>query len=30
MGQLFDRTVNSIKKVKTLDGEEWSLMRRLL
>lgn len=26
IGQLFDRTVNSIKKVKTLDSEEWSLI----
>ena len=26
IGQLFDRTVNSIKKVKTLDSEEWALI----
>ena len=26
IGQLFDRTVNSIKKVKTIDSEEWSLI----
>lgn len=26
IGQLFDRTVNSIKKIKTLDSEEWSLI----
>lgn len=26
IGQLFDRTVNSIKKIKTVDSEEWSLI----
>lgn len=26
IGQLFDRTVNSIKKIKALDSEEWSLI----
>lgn len=26
IGQLFDRTVNSIKKIKDLDSEEWSLI----
>lgn len=26
IGQLFDRTVNSIKKIKTIDSEEWSLI----
>lgn len=26
MGQLFDRTVNSIKKIKTIDSEEWTLI----
>lgn len=26
IGQLFDRTVNSIKKIKTLDSEEWTLI----
>lgn len=26
IGQLFDRTVNSIKKIKSLDSEEWSLI----
>lgn len=26
IGQLFDRTVNSIKKIKTLDSEEWALI----
>ena len=26
MGQLFDRTVNSIKKIKKLDSEEWALI----
>lgn len=26
IGQLFDRTVNSIKRVKTLDSEEWTLI----
>lgn len=26
IGQLFDRTVNSIKKIKTLDSEEWNLI----
>lgn len=26
IGQLFDRTVNSIKKIKTADSEEWSLI----
>lgn len=26
MGQLFDRTVNSIKKIKTSDSEEWALI----
>lgn len=27
IGQLFDRTVNSIKKIKTTDSEEWELLR---
>ena len=26
IGQLFDRTVNSIKKIKDIDSEEWSLI----
>ena len=26
IGQLFDRTVNGIKRVKTIDSEEWSLL----
>ena len=26
IGRLFDRTVNSIKKIKTLDSEEWDLI----
>lgn len=26
IGQLFDRTVNSIKKVKSIDSEEWSII----
>ena len=26
MGELFDRTVNSIKKIKSIDSEEWSLI----
>ncbi len=26
IGRLFDRTVNSIKKIKTLDSEEWTLI----
>ena len=26
IGQLFDRTVNSIKKIKAIDSEEWSLI----
>lgn len=26
IGQLFDRTVNSIKKIKSLDSEEWTLI----
>lgn len=26
IGQLFDRTVNSIKKIKTIDSEEWTLI----
>lgn len=26
IGQLFDRTVNSIKKIKTIDSEEWVLI----
>lgn len=26
MGQLFDKTVNSIKKIKTSDSEEWALI----
>lgn len=26
VGQLFDRTVNSIKKIKTLDSEEWGII----
>ena len=27
IGQLFDRTVNSIKKIKTLDSEEWYIIK---
>ncbi len=27
IGQLYDRTVNSIKKIKTIDSEEWSLIK---
>lgn len=27
IGQLFDRTVNSIKKIKTLDSEEWPFIK---
>lgn len=27
IAQLFDRTVNSIKKIKTLDSEEWEVIR---
>lgn len=27
IGQLFDRTVNSIKKIKTLDSEEWPIIK---
>ncbi|MBC2857246.1 HNH endonuclease [Cetobacterium sp. 2A] len=27
IGQLFDRTVNSIKKIKTLDSEEWLFIK---
>lgn len=30
IGQLFDRTVNSIKKIKTVDSEEWSLIENLI
>lgn len=30
IGQLFDRTVNSIKKIKSLDSEEWSLIENLI
>lgn len=26
IGQLFDRTVNSIKKIKSIDSEEWSMI----
>lgn len=26
VAQLFDRTVNSIKKIKTIDSEEWNLI----
>lgn len=26
VGQLFDRTVNSIKKIKTIDSEEWGII----
>lgn len=26
IGQLFDRTVNSIKKIKTIDSEEWTMI----
>ena len=26
IGQLFDRTVNSIKKIKTIDSEEWTII----
>lgn len=27
VGELFDRTINSIKKIKDLDSEEWALIR---
>ena len=27
ISQLFDRTVNSIKKIKTTDSDEWDLIR---
>ncbi len=30
IGQLFDRTVNSIKKIKDLDSEEWALIGDLI
>lgn len=30
IGQLFDRTVNSIKKIKTLDSEEWGLIKNFM
>ncbi len=30
IAQLFDRTVNSIKKVKTIDSEEWELIREYI
>ena len=30
IGQLFDRTINSIKKVKTLDSEEWDLIKNFM
>lgn len=30
IGQLFDRTVNSIKKVKTLDSDEWVIIGDLI
>ena len=28
--QLFDRTVNSIKKIKTIDSEEWNLIKEVI
>lgn len=28
--QLFDRTVNSIKKIKTIDSEEWNLIKEFI
>ena len=30
VGQLFDRTVNSIKKIKTLDSEEWGIIAKFI
>lgn len=30
IGQLFDRTVNSIKKIKTIDSEEWGTIGRVI
>ena len=30
MAQLFDRTVNSIKKIKTIDSEEWDVIRNFI
>lgn len=30
IGQLFDRTVNSINKIKSIDSEEWSLIENLI
>ncbi|MGL5797070.1 MAG: hypothetical protein ACRCYT_02585, partial [Cetobacterium sp.] len=30
IGQLFDRTVNSIKKIKNLDSEEWTVIKNFI
>lgn len=30
IGQLFDRTINSINKIKTLDSEEWNLIKNFM
>ena len=30
IGQLYDKTVNSIKKIKTVDSEEWSLIENVI
>lgn len=30
IGQLFDRTINNIKKIKSLDSEEWSLIENFI
>lgn len=30
IGQLFDRTVNSIKKIKSLDSEEWIIIKNFM
>lgn len=30
IGQLFDRTVNSIKKIKTIDSEEWNTIENFM
>lgn len=30
IAQLFDRTINSIKKIKTLDSEEWDILKEFI
>lgn len=30
VGQIFDRTINAIKKIKTIDSEEWNLIKNFI